>query len=105
LFSDRYDAFQHRLAYLKFKAGLGLSLSGILRLLHLNLFDRRLLTEFIEWFKKDTIKSEEANANIDKCVDHQIEDRNPSFFLIPIIYRNERSFCRDNADRLAISVF
>jgi Transposase DDE domain/Domain of unknown function (DUF4372) len=36
------------LAYLKFQARLGLSLSGILRLLQLNLFDRRLLIDLFK---------------------------------------------------------
>lgn len=36
------------LAYLKFQAKLGLSLSGILRLLQLNLFDRRSLIELLK---------------------------------------------------------
>lgn len=36
------------LAYLKFRAKLGLSLSGILRLLQLNLFDRRLLIDLLK---------------------------------------------------------
>ena len=36
------------LAFLKFHAKLGLSLSGILRLLQLNLFDRRLLTDLFK---------------------------------------------------------
>jgi transposase len=36
------------LAYLKFQAKLGLSLSSILRLLQLNLFDRRMLTELFK---------------------------------------------------------
>ena len=36
------------LAYLKFRAKLGLSLSSILRLLQLNLFDRRLLIDLLK---------------------------------------------------------
>jgi len=36
------------LAYLRFQAKLGLSLSGILRLLQLNLFDRRLLSDLFK---------------------------------------------------------
>ena len=36
------------LAYLKFQANLGLSLSGILRLLQLNLFDRRSMTDLFK---------------------------------------------------------